>query len=162
MKLSFAIPAFNERDNIGETIHEILAITGGIDYIKETQIIVVDDHSSDDTFEIIKNEKDPRIEYLRLSRRSGSHTALRAGIFESRGDAVICMSADGQDNPACIKEMLAKWREGSKVVWALRRKREKEPWYVSKPAGIFYKLLFLLGNAERSHVDLSRADFYLL
>jgi dolichol-phosphate mannosyltransferase len=162
MKLSVLIPAYNESENIGATIGEILDQIGMLSDVSDYQIVVVDDRSNDVTYETVERLEDSRIKCLRLSRRSGSHTALRAGISEADGDAVLCISADGQDDPACIGEMVRKWRGGAKVVWALRKDRHEEPLMYRTFTRIFYWILKKLNDVKDNSVDLSRADFYLL
>jgi glycosyltransferase involved in cell wall biosynthesis len=162
MNISVVIPAYNERGNIARTIEELKSVLGNIADVAGIQIIVVDDHSSDDTFEEVFRMGDPRVTCIRLSRRSGSHKCIRAGLRESVGDAVLCISADGQDDPSCLADMLGKWRNGSNIVWALRNNRNSESLSVQLPAKIFYKTLLRLTGSEQTQVDLSRADFYLL
>ena len=162
MTLSVVIPAYNESKNIKTTIREVLSTLDKMPDIDRTEVLVVDDHSSDGTFEAAGGMDDSRVKCLRLSRRCGSHTALRAGMKESTGEAVLFTSADGQDDPACLVDMLKKWRKGAKVVWALRKTRRGEPWYITKPAQAFYRLLTCLGGVEKTDIDISRANFYLL
>ena len=162
MRISVVIPTHNEEDNISMTIEELLSITKLVTVIDEIQIIVIDDHSSDKTYDMVRNMKDPRVMCLRLSRKSGSHTALRAGLMEASGDATLCMSADGQDNPGCIKDMMLKWDGGCKIVWALRKDRDNESFPSRLFAQIFYKTLSRVTRSAMSGIDLSRADFYLL
>lgn len=162
MNISVVIPAYNESGNIARTIEELKSVLGNIADVDGIQIIVVDDHSSDDTFEEVLRMGDPRVACIRLSRRSGSHKCIRAGLRESGGDAVLCISADGQDDPSCLGDMLGKRRNGSNIVWALRNKRNSESLSVRLPAKIFYKTLLRLTGSEQTQVDLSRADFYLL
>lgn len=160
--LSVVIPAYNETDSIKETIDEILNVINNIDGITQIQVIVIDDHSSDDTYDIVSQIRDPRVVCLRLSRRSGSFTAIRAGIKEAKGDAVLCISADGQDEPSSLKKMVRKWRNGVKVVWGLRKNRDDEPLHIRLPALLFYRILNWLGGDKDSTIELSRADFCLL
>ena len=126
------------------------------------EIVVVDDHSSDNTYEVVESFKEEKIKCVRLSRRSGSHTAIRAGFAASKGNAVLCIAADGQEDTAVIAQMVEKWNEGAKIVWALRRQRNTEPWYIRKPAQLFYRFLAWLGDTEQVEIDFSRADFFLL
>ncbi|MBF0542600.1 MAG: glycosyltransferase family 2 protein [Nitrospirae bacterium] len=162
MNLSIIIPAYNESKNILDTIIEIKSILETIPEITLTEIIVVDDHSSDNTFDIVVQLADEQIKCFRLSKRSGSHTAVRAGLTIVSGDAVIALSADGQDDPNSFREMVNKNINGAKVVWALRKNRDNEPWYIKIPALLFYKVFFSIGNIENNGIDLSRADFFLL
>lgn len=161
VKFSVIIPAYNEAEVINGTINEITNILNRL-VIESYEIIVIDDHSTDNTFDIVKNIADSKIKSIRLSRRCGSHTAIRAGLIEAIGDAVLCLSADGQDDPVYLRGMLEKWRNGAKVVWALRESRFREPWYIRKSAQAFYKLLIWLGGAGGTDIDISRANFCLL
>jgi dolichol-phosphate mannosyltransferase len=162
MKLSVVIPAYNEEKNIAFTLDELLATIDVFGDIKQTEIIVIDDHSADSTFNVVSAFAGKGVRCIRLSRRCGSHTALRAGTKEATGDAVLFISADGQDDPACLKNMLDKWRKGAKIVWALRKNRNDEPWHIRKTAKLFYKLLNWINGDRVDTIDLSRAGFYLL
>ena len=162
MKLSVVIPAYNEADNIKTTVEELLKVIGRISDIGDVEVVVVDDHSSDNTYDIVRNMKDPRVMCLRLSRRSGSHAALRAGFIESNGDFVMCLSADGQDDPNCLNQMLLKLCSGCNIVWALRKSRDNESVILRLFAKTFYKILLRLIGSDQSGIDLSRADFYIL
>ena len=162
MKLSIVIPAYNEADNILSTLEKLATVLAeASDLVTDHEILVIDDHSSDGTFALLAGHPDKRLRTFRLSRRSGSHTALRVGLDHAEGDAVLCMSADGQDAPEAIPEMLNKWRTGKHIVWALRRNRQDEPLLLRWTATLFYKILTFFGEV-RSEIDLSRADFYLL
>ena len=74
MKLSVVVPAYNEAGNIATTIRELLSVADAATGIEKIQVIVVDDHSTDETYGSIIGVKDPRITCFRLSKRSGSHT----------------------------------------------------------------------------------------
>jgi len=162
VNLSVVIPAYNEADNIKATVEELLKVIGRISDIGDVKVVVVDDHSSDNTYDMVRNMKDPRVMCLRLSRRSGSHAALRAGFIESNGDFVMCLSADGQDDPNCLNQMLLKLCSGCNIVWALRKNRNKESLILQLFAKTFYKILLKLTGSDQSGIDLSRADFYIL
>lgn len=157
--ISVVIPAYNEADNIHQTLTELLAVMGD----EPCEIIVVDDHSGDETYERVVLFGQTHVHGIRLSRRSGSHVALRAGLLHARGDAVLCISADGQDNPEAVRQMIAKWRDGSQIVWALRQKRDNESLGQKYFSLAFYKLLSTLAETQGGNgIDLARADFYLL
>jgi dolichol-phosphate mannosyltransferase len=160
MKLSVVIPSYNESENIADTVAELASQIDGL--VERHEIIVVDDHSTDDTFEQAATMRGVTIRCLRLSRRSGSHVAIRAGLCAATGDAVLCISADGQDDPRAIGLMLERWRNGAHIVWALRQDRNQEPLITRLFAQTFYLLLRYFNKPENPHLDLSRADFYLL
>jgi polyisoprenyl-phosphate glycosyltransferase len=161
MKLSVVIPAYNEAANIGRIIGEIRQCVEACRPVSSIEFIVVDDHSSDHTFGTVKGLGDPGVRCVRLSRRSGSHTALRAGLRKTSGDMVLCISADGQDNPEVLEQMVGKISDGEHTVWALRQSRN-EPFLAKAFSTLFYKMLkwFI---AQRDHdINLANADFYLL
>ena len=162
MKLSVVVPAFNEVDNIVATVSELLSTAKSVSEVSDIEVIVVDDHSSDDTFNAVRKMNDLRVSCIRLSRRSGSHIAIRAGLRASKADATLFMSADGQENLSCVEMMLSKHRNGAKIIWALRKDRKDEPWHIRKTARIFYKLLHWLDRDNLYECDLFRADFCLL
>jgi dolichol-phosphate mannosyltransferase len=162
MRLSVVIPAYNEVENIESIIHDILeSIRQSEELITDHEIIIVDDASSDGMFEVVVAADIEKVSIIRLSRRSGSHIAVRAGLDNVSGDAVLCIAADGQDDPRAINRMVKKWVSGCRIVWALRKERSNEGIIASFFARFFYYLLNLFGEI-RSKIDLSRADFYLL
>ena len=162
MNVSFVIPAYNEADNIGILVREIIANPLFADNQEvQYEIIVVDDASRDDTYDQVLALSLPTVKVMRLSRRSGSHVAIRAGLGKCAGDAIICLAADGQDDPAAIVRMIQKWHDGHDIVWALRKKRENEPLLYKLFTLGFYRLLKFFAGTD-SKIDLSKADFYLL
>jgi len=161
MHLSVIIPAYNESLNVQRIVDAIdSSLTGALDEISKHEIIFCDDHSSDNTFETIKELNNPNVKCIRLSRRSGSHAAIRAGLSVAAGDVVLCISADGQDDPAALGQMIKKIRAGKQIVWGVRASRD-EPFLNKLFAVWFYKLLSLF-VANENNIDLANADFYLL
>ena len=161
MRLSIVIPAYNEAGNIRETIDELKRNISQCKSVKDIEVIVVDDHSSDSTFQAVALMKDRKIKCIRLSRRSGSHTALRAGLLNATGDAVLAVSADGQENPAVFNLMLQKIQEGKHVVWGVRRKRE-ENIFSKFFAFVAYQLITMFIESDISREVLSNTDFFLI
>lgn len=161
MFLSIVIPAFNESEVIGVFLKELEGTIKKCIDINKYEIIVIDDHSSDNTFDMVKKLHKNNIKIIRLSRRSGSHIALRAGISFAKGEAVLCLSADGQDNPNVISTMIQKIKQGYDVIWAVRYSR-KEPLIDKIFAATFYRVLNWFTDYKKSGVDLANADFYML
>ena len=162
MKLSVVIPAYNEAENIESILSDLAeSIRQSSEIVTNYEIVIVDDASSDGMFEKLAEAAFPKVSVIRLSRRSGSHIAIRAGLDYVSGDIVLCIAADGQDDPWAIKRMIEKWHSGCEVVWALRKARDNEGRISSLLAKFFYSLLGFFGEVE-SKIDLSRADFYLL
>jgi len=90
------------------------------------EFIFVDDGSKDGSFRVLSaiREKDGRTGLVKLARNYGSHAAILAGMSVAKGDAVAFVTADLQDDPMLLREMVADWRNGSPVVMAVREGRE--------------------------------------
>jgi polyisoprenyl-phosphate glycosyltransferase len=148
-KLSIVIPVFNEEAVIPALVERLRGFTERLAPLV-TEIILVDDHSSDRSAELLRDlsEHDPRFRHCRLAKNSGSHVAILAGLARARGESAVFLAADLQDPPELILQMLKLWRSGNHVVWAVRREREG----VSKVdvflSNTFYHLLNLLGEVN--------------
>lgn len=160
MYISVVIPAYNESLNIPIIVDSIINSIKAVPDIHQYEILFCDDHSSDKTYEAVMACNDENIKCIRLSRRSGSHSAIRAGLAHSKGQAVLCVSADGQDDPSALSNMIQKIKEGFQIVWGVRTNRD-EPFLNKQLAIIFYKLLSYF-VANENNIDLANADFYLL
>ena len=120
--LSIVIPAFNEERNV-ELLYARIKET--IDRMgKEYEIIFIDDGSEDNTFQLLLeiNEQDSRVRLIRFKKKSGQTAALDAGIRAARGDVLITMDADLQNDPADIPHLLERLNEAD-VVSGWRYKR---------------------------------------
>ena len=120
--VSIIIPLFNEEKNIPvllKGIQEVMA-AGNLAF----EIIVVDDGSSDGTYEVIKElaAKDSRINGIRFRRNHGQTAAIMAGIEHARGEISITLDGDLQHDPQQIPEFLAKIKSGHDVVCSYRHK----------------------------------------
>jgi len=119
--ISLIFPAFNEEDNLELLYDKVNAVISKITNSK-FEIIFVDDCSTDKTPEILQqlHKKDNRIKIIRFARNCGTHAALKAGLNYAQGDCAIAMSADLQDPPELIAQLLEKWKSGAKIVWGVR------------------------------------------
>ncbi len=124
VSISIVTPAYNEAKNL-PLIHD--AFKAALDGTA-WEWIVVDDHSSDDTFEVVQGlaRRDERVRGVRLARNFGSHMAISCGLHAARGQSAAVMAADLQDPPDTLMAMLQMWSEGAQVVWAVRERREGE------------------------------------
>ena len=139
--ISLVIPCYNETEVLRLTYDTLVreADTWGEPY----EIILVDDGSADDTWEIIESlsSADRRVRGLRLSRNFGHQAAMGAGLEAATGEAVVVLDADLQDPPSLVRQMLAKWREGYEVVYAQRNRRAGESFFKLVSANLYYRLL---------------------
>jgi glycosyltransferase involved in cell wall biosynthesis len=125
--ISVVVPLYNEAQVIRELcsrLHAALASLGG-----GYEVILVDDGSSDETYERACDEhrRDPKVKVISLTRNFGHQVALSAGIDRASGDVTVMMDGDLQDPPELIPAMVAKWREGWDVVYAVKRSRREGP-----------------------------------
>jgi len=118
--LSAVIPVFNEEGNLRELHARLTSVLSRLG--RSYEIVFVDDGSVDGSVLLLEElqRADPHVRVLVFSRNFGHHIALTAGIDASRGDAVILMDADLQDQPEEIPKLLGKLEEGFDVVYGIR------------------------------------------
>jgi glycosyltransferase involved in cell wall biosynthesis len=155
--LSVVAPMYNEEATAAAFCERVFAALEGV----PLELVLVDDGSSDGTAKIVDDlaASDPRVRVVRLSRNFGHQTAITAGLDHARGDAVVMIDADLQDPPEVIKDLLAKWREGVDVVYAVRERRAGETRFKLATASVFYRLM-----SHVSDIDLApdAGDFRLM
>jgi glycosyltransferase involved in cell wall biosynthesis len=145
--LSVVIPAYNEEENVPilyEKLKKVLDSLG-----EDYEIIFVDDGSTDGTYQRLKQlaEKDSRLKVIRFKRNYGQTAAMSAGFEHAKGDVIITLDADLQNDPEDIPLLLEKLEEGYHVVSGWRKDR-KDPflsrrlpsmianWLISKITGV--------------------------
>jgi glycosyltransferase involved in cell wall biosynthesis len=159
-EVTIVVPAYNEARNLPLLYNRLHQVMESLKL--EWEWIVIDDHSSDETFEVISliAAHDSRAKVIRLARNYGSHTAIACGLQHAEGACVIVMAADLQDPPETIPEILAQWRQGAQVVWAARRHRQGEKVSTIGLARLYY---FLMRHAVGIRaMPAGGADFFLL
>jgi len=126
LDLSIVIPAYNEAESLPGLHAEICAALSALG--KSYEIVVVDDGSTDETFDMLKRlaADDPHLVAVQLRRNFGQTAAFAAGFELARGQVVVTLDADGQNDPADIPALLDKMAEGYDIVSGWRRNR-KEP-----------------------------------
>jgi polyisoprenyl-phosphate glycosyltransferase len=157
--ISVIIPAHNESQGIERAVKQIANIlTACINNAWE--IIVVDDGSSDDTYQKVRalSQLDARIKGIALSRNFGKENALLAGLDYATGIAVITLDADLQHPPSFIPDMIAKWHAGAKIVHAVKRSREQDSAWKKFAASCINHLISGLGGINIKN----SSDFKLL
>lgn len=125
MLVSFVIPVFNEEQNIVPLHGAIREAAAGAD--ADYEVIFVNDGSMDRTVDRIDEviRKDGKVRGVCLSRNFGLQAAVSAGLSMAKGDAVMLIDGDMQDDPKHLPKFLEKWREGYKVVYAVRVSRKE-------------------------------------
>ncbi|MFN8094493.1 MAG: glycosyltransferase family 2 protein [Vicinamibacteria bacterium] len=156
-RLSFVLPAFAEARNLELVFPRLLAQAPLAD---EIEVVVVDDHSPDETFAVVREwaARDPRVRGLRLARNAGSHMAILCGLSAASGDAIVVLAADGQDPPEAAERLLEAWRDGAQVVWAVREGRVDTGALTRLTSRLYYALMNRLTSVR---LPPTGADFFL-
>jgi len=158
-KLTVVVPFLNEEQNLPLLFDRLCKAMEG--QPESLEVLFVDDGSTDGSCAWVANKAkvDPRARLLRLSRNFGHQVAITAGLDHADGDAAVIIDADLQDPPEAIPELLAKWREGYEVVYAVRRSREGETWLKKFLAASFYRIFRALAKVD---VPMDAGDFRLV
>ena len=122
--VSIVIPLLNEEESLEQLYQRIAGALNVID--RPFEIIFVDDGSTDRSFQILKQlqKQDPRVQIIRFRRNFGQTAAFSAGFAQARGEVIITMDADLQNDPADIPLLLDKIDEGNDVVSGWRAHRQ--------------------------------------
>lgn len=158
-KFSIIAPIYNEVKNIPELYRRIRDV---MDRSGEAwELVLVNDGSTDGSTELMQElaEKDSRVRPVIFARNFGHQIAVTAGMDYSRGEAVVVIDADLQDPPKVILDLIAKWREGYEVVYAVRAEREGESWFKLFTAAAFYRIIQRITDVD---IPLDTGDFRLL
>jgi glycosyltransferase involved in cell wall biosynthesis len=122
--VSVVVPVYDERESLRPLVDELLGVLRGLG--RRYEVVLVDDGSGDGSSEVLSDlaARVPEVVVVRLRRNFGKATALMAGFREARGDAVVTMDADLQDDPAEIPRLLAELEAGADLVsgWKERRR----------------------------------------
>ena len=158
-RLTAIVPCYNEEATLPLLHPRLVAALerSGTDW----RVLYVDDGSVDRTVPIVEAlaSQDARVALLALSRNFGKEIAMSAGLDHAGGDAVVVIDADLQDPPELVPELVAKWREGYDVVYAVRRTRAGESWLKRATASGFYRVI---GRLSRTPMPEDTGDFRLL
>jgi glycosyltransferase involved in cell wall biosynthesis len=145
--VSVVVPLYNE----AEVLEELVAsLVRSLDELRcRRELIFVNDGSCDESATILDAlaAEHPDVRVLHLSRNFGHQASIQAGLSHARGDVVIVMDADLQDDPASIGPFLTKWREGFDVVYGIRTIR-KEGLLKRALFASFYRVFHLVSRVS--------------
>lgn len=136
MLVSIVIPVYNEAENVSLLYGEIAAAVAGRP--EEYEVIFVDDGSSDGSLAALKrlHEGDPRVRIIQFRKNFGQSAAISAGFEHCRGEVVVAMDADLQNDPADIPRVVDKVLEGYDIVNGWRRGR-RDKWLTRRLPSFF-------------------------
>ncbi|MEM6471599.1 MAG: glycosyltransferase family 2 protein [Planctomycetota bacterium] len=160
-KICVVTPCYHEQDGIAAFHRELKNVLETGCRFYEHEIVFVDDGSSDQTLDRLKEiaASDPFVSVYSLSRNQGHQTALSAGLDRAVGDAVIMMDSDLQHPPELIPEMIQRWQSGNEIVLAVRRQTEDASWFKRVTSSGFYWVFNALSDVK---LTPGAADFCLL
>jgi glycosyltransferase involved in cell wall biosynthesis len=156
--LSVVIPVYNESSLIDELVKRVKINVKSI--TEDFEIIIVDDGSQDDTWNLIEHEakSENRIKGIKFSRNFGHHYAITAGLHNSIGEWVVVMDGDLQDRPEVIPNLYKKAQEGFDVVFVSRQNRPEKLYYRIAQK-FFYWILRSLSGID---FDSRQANFSII
>lgn len=126
MDLSVVVPLYNESESLGPLYEELARALAG--FADSCEMVFVDDGSDDGSETVLRRLKqtDGRIRVIRLARNSGQTAALACGFAQARGQVIVAIDADGENDPADIARLVAKLGEGYDLVSGWRRERWRD------------------------------------
>lgn len=155
---SIIIPLYNELQTIPELIRRLKPVIDAFD--SSAEVIFVDDASSDDSLQLLRDAHaiDHRFKALHFSRNFGHQIALTAGMDFANGDAIILMDGDLQDPPELLPQLIAEWKKGHEVVYAIKRTRRE--FFLKRYAfSLFYTILH---SVSTINIPIGAGNFSLI
>ena len=159
--ISVAIPAYNEASNLDELFERLRAVFQTNSDKFDFEIVVCENGSKDDSYAKLNawREIDSRIRVIRLSRNFHMEGGMMAALSEVNGDACVIMSADLQDPPEMISEMIKLWATGIDHVYTIISFRHGESRFRRIAAEIFY---WMIDKVSDTPVPRNSSDFRLV
>ena len=156
---SIVAPVYNEAGNIHIFFEQIKLVMEGTG--DSWELLIVNDGSTDGSQDLISELAggDCRVRAIHFARNFGHQIAVTAGVDFALGRAVILIDADLQDPPAVIPRLIAKWKEGYDVVYAVRSERRGESLVKQLSAKVFYRLIHRITDIN---IPVDTGDFRLM
>ncbi len=126
-KISIVVPVYYSADTLQMLYDDMKEKI--LDVIGDYEIVFVDDGSGDNSYEVMESIKaqDKNVVLVKLSRNFGEHAALLAGLSVCTGDCAVTKQADLQEDSTLLLDMYESWKQGNKVVLAVRASRDENP-----------------------------------
>ncbi|MCA9110901.1 MAG: glycosyltransferase family 2 protein [Planctomycetaceae bacterium] len=147
MRLSIVIPVYRSQESLRDLHKKITQAADGLD--DSYELLLVEDCGGDNSWQIIQEicAEDSHVRGVRLTRNFGQHYALSAGLESSRGDWVVTMDCDLQDDPKFIPQLMSRALDGAEIV-LVRRVGRDDGWLNQQSSRVFYWLFDLLTGAR--------------
>lgn len=157
--VTVAVPMHNEEETVGELLRRVSAVLDDLPG-EGHEIVCVDDGSTDKTLDLLVAARSvhPMLRVISLSRNFGHQAALSAALEHSRGDVVLAIDGDLQDDPSVLPRFIEEYKNGADVVYARRRNRPDGPL-----RRLSYSLHYrLMAAISETPVQVDAGDFALL
>ena len=163
-ELSIVVPCYNEEAVLPETVQRLTEL---LQYLinkgkvtLDSCVYYVDDGSRDGTWSLIEtlSKTNSFVRGIKLSRNLGHQNALLAGLLTVKGEVVISVDADLQDDLAAIEEMLDDYAAGYDIVYGVRSSRKTDTFFKNFTAIAYYRLLGIMGV----EIIYNHADYRLM
>src|SRR5919206_3900079 len=137
-ELSIVVTVLNEEGTVDELYERTVAAVDG----RPFELLFVDDGSTDGTFDALKrlHDRDPRVHAIRFARNFGQHPAMHAGFTRARGDILVTMDGDLQNQPEDIPRLVAAVEDGADVASG-RRNARRDSWGRTLPSRMINGML---------------------
>lgn len=157
-RVSVVIPVFNEEETLEMLYRRLLDVLETIG--EPYEVIFVNDGSRDRSEHLLRefHRRTPAFKSVNFSRNFGHQVAVTCGMDHASGDAIIAMDGDLQDPPEVLPGLLARWREGYEVVYAVRQARKEN---ILKRAA-YKSFYWLLHRVSYLDIPLDSGDFSLI
>lgn len=159
-ELSVVVPVYYSADTL-EMMYEDLAGAMESAGLNDYEVLMVDDGSPDNSWDVVQRlcSKHKNVRGIRLSRNFGSHAAILCGLASSKGACAVVKAADLQEPSSLIPQMYQSWKQGNKVVLAVREGRE-ESRGTTFFANSYYAMTrkFALPNMPKGGFDIFLVD----
>lgn len=156
--ISIVLPVYNEAAVLQQLYAAVVAAVAPLGC--RLEILFINDGSSDGSADIIDSlvSGDARVRGIHFSRNFGHQSAVHAGLVEARGDAVIVMDSDLQDDPQSLAQFVEQWSSGYDVVYAVRKDRKENP----LKKALFFAFYRTLNAVSRTPVPNDAGNFGLV
>ena len=164
IELSIVVPCYNEEAVLPETVQRLAELLQDLinraKITSDSCVYYVDDGSRDRTWDLIETlaKTNRFVRGIKLSRNRGHQNALLAGLLTVKGEVVVSVDADLQDDLAAIEAMLEDYAAGHDIVYGVRSSRKTDTFFKNFTAIAYYRLLGIMGV----EIVFNHADYRLM
>ena len=157
--LSVVVSVYNEEQALEECYTEMKRVLDTLSW--DHELIFVNDGSSDGSLEVLKAlaSEDQKVKLISFSRNFGHEAAMIAGVDRASGDGVVCMDADLQHPPECVRQIIEKFEEGYEVINMVRTKNKSAGLIKNITSGGFYKVINTISDVK---LEANASDFFAM